>query len=128
MLRRVAVVLCLPALATPCAAAEDEPIRLPAVEVRAPYPLVPPRYRETPLPYPSGAREQHLQGTVLLAVEVRSDGRVGEVRLTQTSGARVLDQAALEAVRRWTFVPARRGPQAVDAWVEVPVVFSRETR
>jgi periplasmic protein TonB len=129
MLRRVAAALCLPALATPCAAAQDEPIRLPAVDVRAPYPLVPPQYRDTPRPaYPSAAREQRLEGTVLLDVQVRADGRVGDVQLKQTSGAPLLDEAALETVRLWTFVPARRGSRTVESWVEVPVRFSLVAR
>jgi len=121
--------LALAALAVPAAAQEEEPVRLPPVEVRAPYPLVPPRYRSTPLPpYPAAAREQGIEGTVLLDVLVLADGRVGEARVRQSSGSPALDAAALEAVRRWTFTPARRGPEPVDAWVEVPVKFSLAAR
>lgn len=128
MARRIALVLSLAGFASP-APAEEEPVRLPPVEVRALYPLTPPQYRDTPLPqYPSAAREQRLEGTVLLEVLVRADGRVGEARVKQSSGAPVLDEAALETVRRWTFVPAQRGPVAVDSWVEVPVRFSLVTR
>ena len=109
----------------PAAAAEREPIQLPPVEVTAPYPLVPPRYRETPLPpYPSAAREQGIQGVVLLEVQVKADGRAGEVRLKASSGSALLDEAALKTVKGWTFVPARRGPRSVESWVEVPVKFA----
>jgi len=34
-----------------------------------------------------------------------------------------LDQAAMEAVRRWRFEPARRGADAVAMWVLLPVEF-----
>lgn len=124
MTRRAVLVLCLHALVAP-SAAQDEPVQLPPVEVRAPHPLMPPRYRDTPLPsYPAAAREQRLEGTVLLEVQVREDGRAGEVQVKRTSGFPLLDTAALEAVRRWTFVPGRRGPRAVESRVEVPVRFS----
>ncbi|MFI3119611.1 MAG: TonB family protein, partial [Methylococcaceae bacterium] len=42
------------------------------------------------------------------------------------SGSSRLDQAALEAVKKWRFVPAKRGEQAVSASVVVPVRFSIE--
>lgn len=29
----------------------------------------------------------------------------------------------MDAVRGWRFVPARRGEQAVEAWVRIPLVF-----
>jgi periplasmic protein TonB len=127
MMPRAIVVLVLLAHSSP-GFAQDDLIRLPAVEVRAPHALVPARYGDTPLPtYPAAAREQRLEGTVLLDVRVRADGRVDEVRVKQTSGAAALDEAARDTVRRWTFVPARRGPRAVESWVEVPVKFSLAT-
>jgi len=39
----------------------------------------------------------------------------------------VLDQAALKAVKNWRFVPARRGSEAMVAWVEIPVVFKLDS-
>jgi protein TonB len=105
-------------------AVADDVIQLPPVEVRASYPLVPAAYRETPrLPYPPAAREQGIEGTVVLTVQVRADGRVGDVRVKTSAGAAVLDESAVTTVKRWTFTPARRGPQEVDSWVEVPVRF-----
>lgn len=128
MVRRALVVLSLATLVAP-SDAQDEVIRLPPVEVRASYPLVPAQYRDTPLPpYPAAAREQRLEGLVLLDVHVRADGRVGEARLKRTSGSPLLDAAALETVARWTFLPAQRGPRAVESWVEVPVKFSLHAR
>jgi protein TonB len=127
VVRLAGLVLALVAL--PGASAADEPIRLPPVEVRGTHPLVPAQYRSTPLPpYPSGAREQGVEGTVLLDVRVQPDGRVGEVRLKHTSGSPLLDGAALETVKAWTFVPARRGPATVESWVEIPVRFSLTSR
>jgi periplasmic protein TonB len=106
--------------------ADTDAIMLPPVEVRAWYPLVPARYRSTPRPtYPEDARQQGIEGTALLSVQVLADGRVGDVSVKTTSGSTILDEAAVRAVRRWTFEPARRGPRAVDSLVELPVSFGR---
>jgi len=60
---------------------------------------------------------------VLIAAEIRADGRIGTVRVKRSSGYALLDDSALEAVRAWRFEPARRMGAAVDAWVEIPIRF-----
>lgn len=92
-------------------------------------PLVAPRfdaaYLDNPAPrYPAIARRQGEQGRVLLRVSVTADGRAGSVEIAASSGSERLDRAALDAVRRWRFVPARRGDEAVAAQVLVPIAFS----
>lgn len=119
----VALVCCLSGSAAPAAATDI--IQLPPIEVRASYPLEPAAYRDTPVPpYPASARAQGLEGLVILSVQVDSRGRAGEVRVMTSSGARILDDSAVAAVKTWTFVPARRGPRAVESWVEVPMRFA----
>jgi TonB family protein len=54
--------------------------------------------------YPRLARQMNLTGAVQLAVVVRSDGTVKEVRVL--GGHPVLAEAASEAVRQWRFRPA----------------------
>ena len=81
-------------------------------------------YLRNPAPrYPLVARRNGVEGTVRVKVLVTRDGRPAQVQLDQTSGSSVLDAAALEAVREWRFVPARRGDERIDSWVEFPVVF-----
>ncbi len=83
-----------------------------------------PRYRDNrPPAYPLSARRAGHEGTVVLTVEVLSDGRVGDARIRQSSGHAALDEAALAAARRWLFAPGRRRGEAVAVWVEVPVRF-----
>lgn len=83
-----------------------------------------PRYRENRSPvYPGTARQRGYEGDVLIAAEVRADGRVGSVRVRRSSGYASLDAAALDAVRVWRFEPARRLGIAVAAWVEIPIRF-----
>lgn len=72
--------------------------------------------------YTEEARRRSLSGDVLLEIVVRSDGRIGSVRVLQGLGAG-LDQRAVEAVRQWRFAPARRLGTPVDVLVEVAVEF-----
>ena len=106
------LVLVLVALPAYAADAPRPATELGAFEMRvAPRP-VPAAYRHAPVPrYPTAAREQGIEGVVLLSVLVRHDGRVDDARVAVSSGAIVLDQAALAAVRTWLFAPAtRRAP------------------
>jgi protein TonB len=84
-------------------------------------------YLNNPPPaYPHSARRRGIEGRVLVRAEVLADGRCNRVELKKTSGFDPLDQAALEAVKKWRFVPARRSSQSIVAWVEVPITFKLE--
>jgi protein TonB len=81
-------------------------------------------YLNNPAPaYPAAARRRRVEGTVLLEVTVGVDGRAREVRVNRSSGADDLDEAAMAAVRGWTFVPATRAGERIEGAVEVPVRF-----
>jgi protein TonB len=82
--------------------------------------------RNAPPRYPLLARRNGIEGTVRLKVLVTPDGRPAQVQLEHSSGSTTLDGAALEAVRNWQFVPARRGQDPIESWVLVPVVFKLE--
>lgn len=84
-------------------------------------------YLNNPPPaYPLSARRMGQEGTVVLRVLVNDGGHPDQVQLARGSGFPVLDEAALQAVQRWTFVPARRGDIPTAGWVEVPVRFQLE--
>lgn len=51
------------------------------------------------------------------------DGRPLAVKVEESSGHTVLDEAALAAVRDWEFQPMMAGPLALASAVEVPVRF-----
>jgi TonB family protein len=53
--------------------------------------------------YPIRAREQHLSGSGLFALHIRTDGRVERVETVQSIGHRILDAAAIAAFRQWVF-------------------------
>ena len=63
---------------------------------------------------------------MLLHVTVGTDGRAANVSVAQSSGVAALDRAALEAVRRWTFVPAAQDGAAAGRQIAVPVMFRLE--
>jgi len=83
------------------------------------------RYRSNPKPeYPGEAKRLHQEGVVLLSVEVSAGGLATDVTLKRSSGFPMLDQAAIQAVKRWTFEPARAASFPVASRVDVPVRFS----
>lgn len=69
---------------------------------------------------------QEQQGLVILDVLVGANGRAVSVTVRQSSRFRVLDQAAVEAVRRWSYQPGCVGGAPVASHVEVPVRFRFE--
>ncbi len=85
-------------------------------------------YLSNPKPvYPASSRRLGEEGKVLLRVHVNAEGAAMVVEIKNSCGFPRLDEAARSAVERWRFVPARRGSEAVDSWVAVPVVFSLQT-
>ena len=73
--------------------------------------------------YPDDARQEGVAGTVGVKIEVLENGRTGEVRIVRSSGRSSLDEAALQAVRRWRFVPAEEDGQAIRCFTTLAVVF-----
>jgi protein TonB len=100
---------------------------LPAAQPIAAPVLIPPRPRSEILPaYPRSARRAGLEGVVKVAAVVNESGEVTGVEIFATSGHPVLDQAALEAVRRALFAPARQEGKPVICRVVIPIRFQLE--
>jgi len=111
--------------------AQREPEPAPVIELppAPPAPVTPVRYDaaylRNPKPaYPVMSRRLGEQGRVLLHVRVLASGMPAEVEVRTSSGFPRLDQAARDAVTQWRFTPSRRGDEAIDAWVLVPIQFS----
>jgi periplasmic protein TonB len=84
-------------------------------------------YLDNPAPYyPPLSRRAGEQGRVVLRVLVSAGGRSDEVQIRTSSGHTRLDDAARETVRRWRFVPAKRGDQPIAEWVLIPISFRLE--
>ena len=104
----------------------EAPVKVEAVAEPA---VEPPKfgaaYLNNPAPtYPPVSRRYGEQGRVLLRVLVSENGLAESVQLDSSSGYEKLDRAAIEAVKKWSFIPAKRSNQPVSAYVLVPVKFS----
>lgn len=93
----------------------------PAAAPRAVSPPVP--LETPPALYPPEALARRLAGVVTLHVLVERDGRVSHAEVAESAGP-LLDAAALEAVQRWRFSPARRDGEPVVARITVPFEFT----
>ena len=78
---------------------------------------------DRPPVYPETARKRGQQGRVVVRVNVSADGRPVSVSVEQGSGYASLDQAAVNAVEKWHFIPATRDGAPVPAVADVPVRF-----
>jgi protein TonB len=84
-------------------------------------------YLTNPAPhYPTAARRQNMQGRVVIFAVVSPVGSCARAEVRKSSGHPLLDEAALQAVRSWRFLPATRDGQPVAAGVEIPIVFRLE--
>lgn len=82
-------------------------------------------YLNNPPPeYPKMAKRAGEEGRVVLKVLVSPEGRPESVDISKGSGFERLDNAALNAVKQWRFVPARKGEKTISAYVMVPLAFT----
>lgn len=93
-----------------------------------PAPVLPPNADASelnnPAPgYPDLSRRLGEKGTVTLEILVKANGTVGEVKIKESSGYKRLDKAAVNAIKRWRFVPASQAGAPIDYWYEIPFEF-----
>ncbi|MGH9366340.1 MAG: TonB family protein [Thermoanaerobaculia bacterium] len=108
----------------PVEVAAPEPTEPPApTATREPVQETPPRILKVVEPaYPPLALQSRVGGLVILRVLVSETGQPLEVEVVRPASAG-LTEAAVAAVRKWTFTPARKGDTPVRAWTTVPIPF-----
>lgn len=74
--------------------------------------------------YPHDELKAGHQGTVTMKFQVMADGTVASSRVARTSGFPALDEAALSALDKCRFKPARKDGQPVPAWTSVQYVWT----
>lgn len=74
--------------------------------------------------YPPQAEAAHIHGSVLLDVLIAPDGSVAEVHPEQ--GDPALLEAAVNAVKQWTYKPTTVGGNPVEVVTQVRVSFGME--
>jgi protein TonB len=83
-----------------------------------PRPLTPIRPK-----YPEIAQEAGIEGTVIVQVFVDKKGRVKETIILKGIPNTGLDEAAIKAIRKTRFLPAKQRERAVGVWISIPVNF-----
>ncbi len=108
----------------PSSAASTGPASAPTVE-----PDYKAAYLQNPKPaYPPLAFRMRIEGKVILVAEVLPNGQSGSVKIVESSGNDMLDQSALETVKKWKFTPARKDGVIVTQAVRIPITFSLKNR
>jgi protein TonB len=72
--------------------------------------------------YPDEARRHGFQGTVTVDVLVDENGHVQDPHIRESAGE-VLDNAVLETVRGWLYLPARKNGVDVKVRIQVKTTF-----
>lgn len=86
-------------------------------------PQADPRFPFSDPEYPvSEIRQQH-EGTVVLKMQILPTGRVGEIRIEQSSGYVKLDESAAREARKWRMKPGTHDGVATAMYLSVPVRF-----
>ena len=77
-------------------------------------------------PYPPLSKRMGEEGKVILRVTVSPQGTAESVEVKTSSGSQRLDDAAVNTVKQWKFIPAKRGDTPVQSRVLVPIIFKLE--
>lgn len=72
--------------------------------------------------YPMEAKENRVQGTVVLAAQIGPDGHISQLSVVQ--GPDALRKAAYDAVKNWVYRPYLLNGNPVSVDTQINVVFS----
>jgi protein TonB len=89
----------------------------PSHEISLPKPI-----QEAKPAYPGEALQAGIEGTVVVEAIVLPTGQIGDVRLVESIDP-LLDRAALDAARRWQFIPGMRYGQPVPVLITLEMAF-----
>ncbi|HAE87791.1 TPA: energy transducer TonB [Candidatus Marinimicrobia bacterium] len=73
--------------------------------------------------YPEIAREAQIEGTVIVQAFVNEKGVVTDCVIMKGIPNTGLDEAAIEAIKKTRFKPAKQRDRNVGVWIAIPVVF-----
>ncbi len=77
--------------------------------------------------YPEIAKEAGVEGTVIVQAFINKEGNVEEVVIVKGVPKTGLNEAAIEAVQRTKWKPAKQRDRAVGVWYSIPIVFRLKT-
>ncbi|MAG20758.1 MAG: energy transducer TonB [Candidatus Marinimicrobia bacterium] len=73
--------------------------------------------------YPEIAQEAGIEGTVVIQAFVSKKGKVTDTLVLKGIPNTGLDEAAMEAIKKTGFKPAKQRDRAVGVWISIPVNF-----
>ena len=73
--------------------------------------------------YPEIAQEAGIEGVVIVQAFIDAKGRVKETLILKGVPNTGLDEAAMEAIRKTRFRPAKQRERPVGVWISIPVNF-----
>jgi protein TonB len=82
--------------------------------------------RQSKPAYPPDAKDDGVEGTVVLLLTIDRSGDVSRVKMENGSGDKRLDKAAEQTVRQWAYSPSLRDGEPVEATIRVRVQFRIE--
>ncbi len=85
---------------------------MPATEVHNPAPQ-----------YPLAAKRRGLEAEVVVEIAIAPDGTCSGAKVVENTGLAAFGDAALAAVRKWTFRPATLGGRPVGSSQRIRFVF-----
>ncbi len=109
-----------PEVATPAPPAPPAPPRIDLPSSSAEY------LNNPPPPYPPLSKRLGEQGRVVIRARIETDGTASQAEIRTSSGYERLDQAALQTVKRWRYVPGKRGGVPEAMWFNIPIHFVLE--
>ena len=110
----------LPAAAAPSPPATPAPPRVDLPSSSADY------LNNPPPPYPPLSKRLGEQGRVVIRARIEVNGSASQAEVRTSSGYERLDQAALQTVKRWRYLPGKRAGVPEAMWFNIPIQFVLE--
>jgi protein TonB len=85
--------------------------------------MPPKKIKDVPPVYPALAKSAHVSGEVTIEATIGTDGKVADAKVVHSIP--LLDQAALDAVRQWEYLPTMLNGVPVPVVVTVKINFAR---
>lgn len=78
---------------------------------------------KVPPHYPNRALKLGQEGEVLVKILLDKDGTQIKQEIINSSGYVLLDKAALEAIKKWSFLPHKLQGENIKAFIQIPIEF-----
>jgi protein TonB len=102
---------------------EDESAQIFVAYDEAPEPIGGFAAIQANLKYPEIARKAGVEGRVFVKAAIDENGNVFRTEIIKSLGNNGCDEAAIEAIKKVKWIPAKQRDRAVKVWISIPVIF-----